>query len=55
MKKNKSKDSRPFSESIMNEMRKDMGVKKTKKGKLLSFFVVLCQDLAQNKMRSSAS
>lgn len=23
----------------MNEMRKDMGVKKTKKGKLLSFFV----------------
>lgn len=35
MKKNKTKDSRPFSESIMNEMRKDMGVKKTKKGKLL--------------------
>lgn len=26
-------------EDIMNEMRKDMGVKKTKKGKLLSFFV----------------
>lgn len=26
-------------EDIMNEMRKDMGVKRTKKGKLLSFFV----------------
>ena len=26
-------------EEIMNEMRKDMGCKKVKKGKLLSFFV----------------
>ena len=26
-------------ESIMNEMRKDMGLKKARKGKLLGFFV----------------
>lgn len=34
-----AKDNLFVLESILNEMRKDMGVKKAKKGKLLSFFV----------------
>ena len=36
-------------EDIMNEMRKDMGVKKTKKGKLLSFFVNDVEDAMKKK------
>jgi hypothetical protein len=36
---NSAMDNMFLLESIMNEMRKDLGVKKVKKGNLLSFFV----------------
>ena len=33
----------------MNEMRKDLGVKSTKKGELLSFFINDIEDLIERK------
>ena len=35
----KQKNSGSYTEEIMNGMRKDLGVKKVKKGNLLAFFV----------------
>lgn len=36
-------------EDVMNEMRKDLGVKSTKKGELLSFFINDIEDLIERK------
>ena len=39
LEKRESKDCIILMEDIMNEMRKDLGLKKTKKGELLGFFI----------------